>query len=186
MATPRTTRSAHSSPSTTAVVRGKRSSSPEKKRNRKKSKHRAYSAEAAYLRSIVTVIRAIEEFKCKLIDDSASSDVLDDFFDEISTEAAFTFDLCHAPRWLTEAVRSACEEILGAPPGHSTVFLTEIPEVGMIHGSVIVGDYTGSAVYFDDVQLGAVGLYPENCVRGSRFLRLVIVNDLRDSRDKPN
>jgi hypothetical protein len=186
MATSRTPRSTESSPSTTSSVRRKRPRFSEKKRNDKKVKHRVRAAEAAYARSVAIVDRAIEALKWRLLVDSSSCRALEDFFDVVSGEEAFAFELCHGPRWLIDAIARSCEEILGIPTGESTVYLTEVPDHGLIHGSIVIGNYTGSAVYFDDIQLGAVGLYPEHCVMGERFLRLVIVDDRRRSRAAPN
>jgi len=185
MATSRTPRSAEFSASTSPSVRGKRPSSFEKRsRNTKRAKHRANVA--AYARSVAAVARAIEVVKSRLLDETPCSQLLDEFFDAVGGEVAFTFELGTGPRWLVDAISRACEEVLDAPPGHSTVYLTELPEHGLIHGSVIVGPYMGAAVYFDDIQLGAVSLYPEDCGTAAYFLRLVIVDDMRRSRAAPN
>lgn len=186
MATSRTPRSTDSSMSTTSNVRRKNPSFSEQKRKQKKVKHRARAADVAYARSAAVVDRAIEALKWRLLIDSSSCRALEDFFDEVGGEEAFVFELCHGPHWLTDAIARSCEEILGIRTGESTVFLTEVPERGMIHGSIVIGDYTGSAVYFDDIQLGAVGLYPEQCVKGERYLRLVIVDERRRARAAPN
>jgi hypothetical protein len=189
MTTSRTTRSSAFRTSNLSGVRAKRANSPEKKsRTHKKPRFGSFAAAAAYARSVATVARAVDELKYKLLDEAPSHKILDEFYDEVSGEVAFTFNLCTGPRWLVDAIARACEEILHQPVGHSTVYLTEIAEHGLIHGSVVVGDYTGAAVYFDDIHLGAVGLYPQRCATGSRFLRLVIVDedDLRRSRAAPN
>lgn len=185
MATSRTPRSAEFSSSAIPNDSGKRSSFPEKRsRNTKKAKHRANVA--AHARSVAKVARAIEIVKSGLLDGSPCSKLLDDFFDAVGGESAFTFELSSGPRWLVDAIARSCEEVLEILPGQSTVFLTELPEYGLIHGSVIVGDFMGAAVYFDDIRMGAVSLYPEDCVDGAYFIRLVVVDDMRRSRAAPN
>lgn len=187
MATPRISRQSSSSPSTTtAQSRAKRSVSSNKKtRQPKQIKHRAKPT-TAYRQSVAAVARGIDAIKRKLVAEAPSHEILDDFFERITGEPSFVFEFRRGPSWLCDAIARACEEILDKPTGESTVYLIAVPEHDLVHGSVVIGGYTGTAVFFEDIRLGAIGLYPEQESRGSCFVRLVMIDGANVCQDVPN
>ncbi len=189
MATPRTSRqSSASTPTAPVQTRKKRSGSSEKKHRRPKQvEHRSKAATAAAnAKSIAAVTRGIAAIKHKLVAEAPCHEILDDFFEGITAEPSFVFEFRRGPSWLCDAIARACEEILDKPTGESTVYLVAVPEHELVHGSVVIGGYTGTAVFFEDLRLGAIGLYPENKSRGSYFLRLVMIDETSVCRDVPN
>jgi hypothetical protein len=180
MATPRSSRS--SSSSTPAQSRAstssqKRAGSPEKKPPRSKQVRHRPRTSSIYARSLIALARRIANIKRKLLNDAPSHEILDDFFERVTVEPAFTFDFRHGPPWLREAIARACEDLLDKPTGESTVFLFSVPEHELVHGSVVIGGYMGTALFFEDIRLGAIGLYPADESRGAFFARLVIMDE---------
>lgn len=122
--------------------------------------------------------------KRKLIDGASAVEVIDDFFDNVAGEPGFSFDLYLGPDWLHDAIARACEEVSDKPTGHSSVLLVAAPQHQLLHGSVVLDGYMGSVVYFEDIRLGAVALFPDDLVDTSLYLRLVIHDEL-DGADEP-
>jgi hypothetical protein len=132
------------------------------------------------------VARGIAAIKRKLVREAPSQEVIDDFFDGVTSEPSFVFEFRRGPTWLHDAIARACEEILDKPTGESTVYLVAVPEHELVHGSVVIEGYTGAAVFFEDIRLGAVGLYPDQKSRGACFVRLVMVDEARGAHESPN
>ena len=61
-----------------------------------------------------------------------------------------------------------------------------MPEHALIHGSITLGDFVGAAIYFEDIRLGAIGLFPLEPFGDAFFLRLIINDKPNDPRDAPN
>lgn len=134
----------------------------------------------------MAVTRSIANIKRKLVDEAPSHEILDDFFEGVTGEPAFAFDLHFGPRWLKDAIARTCEELLDKPKGESTVLLLAVPEHDLLHGSVVIDGYMGTALFFEDIQLGAIGLYPDRESRGSFFARLIMLEEPRGPREDLN
>ncbi|HRI68151.1 MAG TPA: hypothetical protein PK156_28170 [Polyangium sp.] len=185
MATARTTRSSATNSSIRGQSReGGEGSSEKKRRLPRPKKHTHFGTPRA--RSSAAILHALAQIKRQLIDGEPCHIVIDDFFERVTSEPAFAFEFRGGPHWLREAVARSCEDIVGQPHGHSTVFLTTVPEYALVHGSVTLGDFTGTVIYFEDIRLGAIGLFPLEPWRGAYFLRLVIMDEPEDPRDAPN
>jgi len=185
MATPRISRSSSSSAAATAARGKQRDSSQKEHRPSKPARHRS-SAAATTDRSVAALARKIAAIKRKLIAEAPSQEILDDFFEGVTTDPSFVFASRRGPKWLCDAIARACEEILDKPTGQSLVYLVATPQHDLLHGSVVIDGYTGTAVFFADLRLGAIGLYPENKSRGSCFVRLVMVDASIGCHDEPN
>ena len=190
MATPRTTRSsASSTPAQSRAatpLRQKRAGSSGKKgRHPQQAKHRPRAA-SSYARSVAAVARCIAGIRRKLIVEAPAYEIIDDFFEGVTCEPAFTFEFHLGPGWLSDAIARSCEEILDKPTGQSTMFLVAVPEHDLVHGSVVLDGYMGTAVFFEDIRLGAVGLFPDDESWPVHFIRLVGTDEPPKPRGAPN
>lgn len=122
-----------------------------------------------------------------LVTEAPTGDVLDEFFDSFMDEPTFLFDFkASRHMWLRDAIARSCEEMLGQPMGGGTVNLMEITEHGLVHGTLWFDGHMGIAVYFDDIHLGAIGLFPEDHPEMALLARLVCLPFPTDARMAPN
>lgn len=190
MATPRSSRSSSSAstpaPAPATPSRQKRRRVPEKKGHAQTRTHSHRHRSSSYARSVVAVAQCVAKIKRKLLREAAACEIIDDFFEGITSEPAFTFEFYQGPRWLHDAIARSCEAIFDQKLGQSTVYLVEVPEHDMVHGSILVDDYMGTVVFFEDIQLGAIALFPHDLSRPPHYIRLVMVEEPRSARDAPN
>jgi hypothetical protein len=186
MATSRSTR--HSTLSTeSSRARERPLRSPDKRRRHKApSNHGATSAK--HLESLAAIAQHIACMRRKLVDEAPSCEIIDEFFDGVTSEPAFPLQFQHGPSWLRDAIARSCEEILGEKTGESVVCLMTVPEHKLIHGSVMVEGYMGVAVFFEDLRLGVMGLYPSDVCDAAIYARIVCFDGAcdRDPRCAPN
>jgi hypothetical protein len=186
MATSRSTR--HSTSSTASSrTRERPPRSPEKKRRHKAASNHD-STSLKHLASLAAIAQHIACIRRKLVDEAPSYEIIDEFFDGVTNEPAFPLQFHHGPSWLRDAIARSCEEILGEKAGKSIVCLMAVPEHNLIHGSVMVEGYMGVAVFFEDLRLGVMGLYPSDVCDAAIYARIVCFDGAcdRDPRCAPN
>ena len=186
MATARVIRSSSSTSSSTTPPPPHKDGVSGDKRPKVKPTRRGVTRRGARKLPEVEVFQALERLKRKMRDWAPCPDIMNDFLDRVTTLPGFTFELRRGPRWLADVVARSCEEVLDKPFGHATVFLVSVPEHELVHGSVTLGKYVGSVVYFEDIQLGVVALMPPKPSQTQMYLRLLIDPAFLRTRAAPN
>jgi hypothetical protein len=171
MATSRCSR--HSSSSNVSSAPGEQKTSASDNQRRHEENPRRRRASAKHSQSLARIAERIARIKRKLVDEAPSHEVIDDFFEGVTCERAFPLLLHDGNDWLREAIACCCEEILGESAGETAVCLMAVPEHGLIHGSVVIDGYMGVALYFEDIHIGVMGLYPNFAPPGALFVRLI-------------
>lgn len=120
------------------------------------------------------VFRALARVKRKLLAWAPCDEIMSDFLDRVTTLPGFTFELRRGPKWLADAIARSSEELLDKPYGQSAVMLVSVPEHALIHGSITIGKYVGSVLYFEDIQLGVVVMMPPKPSQMVVCMRLLI------------
>lgn len=184
MANTRTSRSSSSS-TVSCHACGKKPRSPAKKRRQKPNPKRR-PASPPYFESLALIAQRVARIKRKLVAEAPLHEIIDDFFEGVTTEPAFPLEFHDDTMWLRDAIARSCESILDEPTGESIVHLMAVPELDLIHGSVAIAGYMGVALYFEDIQLGVVGLYPDLDDGGAYYARLVCYDNPADWLYGPN
>jgi len=125
-------------------------------------------------RAQTDVFRALARVKRKLIALAPCDEIMSDFLDRVTSLPGFTFEQRRGPKWLADAIARAAEELLDKPHGQSDVMLVSVPEHALIHGSITVGKYVGSVLYFEDIELGVVVMLPSKPSQMVVYMRLLI------------
>lgn len=176
MGTVRSIRSSSSmSPSVNSLPRTSDAEAPEsgKRKKVKSSPHRvARRSRRSPMES--EVCRALSRVKRKLIALAPCDEVMSDFLDRVTSLPGFTFEQRRGPKWLADAIARAAEELLDKPHGQSDVMLVSVPEHALIHGSITIGKYVGSVLYFEDIELGVVVMLPSKPSQMVVYMRLLI------------
>jgi len=102
----------------------------------------------------------VNQLKRKMAMDKDISGVMKFFFDEFVDSPGF-MSLGYEKE-LPDEVKTAVTQALAAGLGKSsftlTIITTEIPEMTMIHGTVVVNGIHGAMVWATDLQTGIVGV----------------------------
>lgn len=125
-------------------------------------------------RAQTDVFRALARVKRKLLEWAPCDEIMSDFLDRVTTLPGFTFELRRGPKWLADAIARSSEELLDKPYGQSAVMLVSVPEHALIHGSITIGKYVGSVLYFEDIELGVVVMLPPKPSQMVVCMRLLI------------